>query len=167
MKRNLLVKIFLTVLFVVGIVPAFAVEPSTTHSVTGALLSQGEPGSFMGVLQQAGKSQIVAAVLAWFLGVYGVHLFYLGYKKKAVNRLLMGIGGSAIMIIGAVFSALAFYVAYGGNPEGAGVFSIFAYMFYGLGGIILLIDWILTLIDFIHILQGTLKPAGGDYTETL
>ncbi len=167
MRKNLLVKIFLTVAFIVGIVPAFAIEPSTTHSVSGAIIFQGDPTGLAGILQQAGKSQIIAAVLAWFLGTYGVHLFYLGYKKKGINRLLMGIGGSLIIIIGAIFHALAASIAYGGNLQGAGVFGIFATMFYALGGIILLIDWILTLIDFIKILTGELKPANGDYTETL
>ncbi len=153
MRKNLLVKIFLTVAFIVGIIPAFAVEPSTTHSVSGAILSQGDPVGLTGILQQAGKSQIIAAVLAWFLGIYGVHLFYLGYKKKGMNRLLLGIAGFAAFIIG-------FILGLAGIP-------VLTLLFNIAGGIILLIAWILTLIDFIKILTGELKPANGDYTETL
>lgn len=35
------------------------------------------------------KSKIAAALLAFFLGVYGVHNFYLGYTEKAVLQLLL------------------------------------------------------------------------------
>ena len=34
------------------------------------------------------KNKIVAAVLAFFLGVFGVHNFYLGYTGKALFQLL-------------------------------------------------------------------------------
>ncbi|HOO25381.1 MAG TPA: TM2 domain-containing protein [Clostridiales bacterium] len=34
------------------------------------------------------KSKIAAALLAFFLGAYGVHNFYLGYTEKAVTQLL-------------------------------------------------------------------------------
>ena len=64
-----------------------------------------------------GKSQIVAAVLCFFLGFLGVHRFYLGYTGIGILMLLT----------------------------------------LGLFGI-------LTLIDFIRILIGDLKPKGGDYT---
>lgn len=37
------------------------------------------------------KSAVTAALLALFLGFYGVHNFYLGYKSKAVIQLILGI----------------------------------------------------------------------------
>ena len=35
------------------------------------------------------KSNLVAALLAFFLGTFGVHNFYLGYTNKAVAQLLI------------------------------------------------------------------------------
>lgn len=43
--------------------------------------------------QQENKSKIVAALLAFFLGTFGVHNFYLGYTKKAVIQLVLTIVG--------------------------------------------------------------------------
>ncbi len=37
------------------------------------------------------KSNLVAAILAFFLGTFGVHNFYLGYTNKAVAQLLITI----------------------------------------------------------------------------
>ena len=39
------------------------------------------------------KNKIVAALLAWFLGIYGVHWFYLGDNKKAIWYLVLGLVG--------------------------------------------------------------------------
>ncbi len=64
-----------------------------------------------------GKSQIVAAVLAFLVGFLGIHRFYLGYTGLGILELL--------------------------------TFGVFG---------------ILSLIDFIRILLGDLKPKGGDYT---
>lgn len=68
----------------------------------------------------SGKSQLVAALLCFFLGGLGVHRFYLGYTGIGILMLLT----------------------------------------LGLFGI-------LTLIDFIRILTGSLKPKDGDYAEKL
>lgn len=37
----------------------------------------------------AHKSRLVAGLLGIFLGVFGIHNFYLGYNKKAVAQLLI------------------------------------------------------------------------------
>lgn len=65
----------------------------------------------------SGKSQMVAAVLCFFVGGLGVHRFYLGYT-------------------------------------GIGILMLFTFGLFG----------ILTLIDFVRILTGSLKPKDGDYT---
>ena len=44
---------------------------------------------------KGGKSQIIAAVLAFFVGVLGIHRFYLGYTWQGVVQLLTG-GGCGI-----------------------------------------------------------------------
>lgn len=66
------------------------------------------------------KSQLVALLLAFFLGGLGIHRFYLGYTWQGVVQLLTG--------------------------GGCGIWS---------------------LIDFIRIIIGTLKPKGGEYAKTL
>lgn len=50
------------------------------------------------------KQKVVAGLLAIFLGVYGVHNFYLGYTKKAVIQLVCTIVGLvlSLIIIGAL-----------------------------------------------------------------
>jgi TM2 domain-containing membrane protein YozV len=65
------------------------------------------------------KSQIVAAILCFLVGVVGIHRFYLGYTLLGILQILT-LGGLGI--------------------------------------------W--TLIDFIRILMGTLKPKDGSYDET-
>ena len=67
-----------------------------------------------------GKSQLIAAILCFFVGVIGIHRFYLGYTWQGVVQILT-LGGLGI--------------------------------------------W--TLIDFIRILIGDLKPKDGDYEKTL
>ncbi len=166
MKTRNFVKVLLTVVLGLIVMPAFAIEPATTHSVSGAILSQGDPTGLSGILQQAGKSQIVAAILAWFLGGWGVHLFYLGYKKKAMKRLFLSLGGFALYIVGYIFGAIAAAAISSGATSG-GIFSLLAGLFFLAGAIALFVAWILGLIDFIKILTGDLKPADGQYGETL
>ncbi len=45
------------------------------------------------------KQKLVAGLLAIFLGVYGVHNFYLGYTKKAVIQLVCTLVGLVLSII--------------------------------------------------------------------
>lgn len=42
------------------------------------------------------KSKKAAGLLAIFLGAYGVHNFYLGYKAKAIIQLIMTIVGTVL-----------------------------------------------------------------------
>ena len=58
-------------------------------------------------VKPAGKSKIIAGLLGIFLGVFGVHNFYLGYTDKAVAQLLItvltcGFGAVASEIWGIV-----------------------------------------------------------------
>ena len=43
--------------------------------------------------QNQPKKKIVAALLAFFLGAYGAHNFYLGYKRNAIIQLVVSIVG--------------------------------------------------------------------------
>lgn len=44
-------------------------------------------------MQQQNKSKLVAALLAFFVGTFGIHNFYLGYTKKATWQLVLTIVG--------------------------------------------------------------------------
>ncbi len=53
------------------------------------------------------KSKVVAAVLAFFLGAYGIHEFYIGNVKRGIIYLLVtictcGFGGIIIWILSLV-----------------------------------------------------------------
>ena len=50
------------------------------------------------------KSKIVAALLAFFLGSFGVHNFYLGFQRKAITQLVLTLVGyaTAIILVGIV-----------------------------------------------------------------
>lgn len=44
------------------------------------------------------KNLVVAGLLALFLGLLGIHNFYLGYKKKGLVQLLLTLGGFFLFI---------------------------------------------------------------------
>ncbi|MCR4697025.1 MAG: TM2 domain-containing protein [Lachnospiraceae bacterium] len=46
-----------------------------------------------------GKSKTTAGLLGIFLGAFGVHNFYLGFKKKAIIQLAVSITGIVISFI--------------------------------------------------------------------
>ncbi len=52
------------------------------------------------------RSKIVAGLFGIFLGMFGVHNFYLGNTGKAVGQLLLTIFGSILFFIGPVASAV-------------------------------------------------------------
>lgn len=68
------------------------------------------------------KQKLVAGLLAIFLGVYGVHNFYLGYTKKAVIQLVCTLVGLvlSILIIGAF---VVFGIAIWALVEGIMIFT--------------------------------------------
>lgn len=47
----------------------------------------------------APKGKVAAGLLGIFLGEYGVHNFYLGYKQRAITQLVITIIGYVTMII--------------------------------------------------------------------
>lgn len=55
------------------------------------------------------KSKIGAALLAIFLGVCGIHNFYLGYKNKAITQLLLGTIGIIILVGPLISSVWGFF----------------------------------------------------------
>lgn len=55
---------------------------------------------------KSSRSKIVAGLLAIFLGVFGVHNFYLGYTDKAIPQLLLGTAGAILCGIGPIISSI-------------------------------------------------------------
>ena len=55
--------------------------------------------------QTGSKNKIAAALLAFFLGTFGAHNFYLGHTSKAVTQLVLTLIGyfTLIFLIGSLF----------------------------------------------------------------
>jgi len=86
-----------------------------------------------------GKSQVLAAVLAFFLGGLGIHNFYLGNSKKGIIQLVGTLLGIVLMIAG--FASLAT------GSTGIPLLAILGYLLLvGVG--------IWAFVDFIRILIG-------------
>jgi len=94
-----------------------------------------------------GKSKVLAAVLAFFLGNLGIHRFYMGQSAQG----FMQLGGTAVGITLLVVG-LRDYAA--GLGESLPTLAIIGYL-------ILLAVGIWALVDFIRILTGSLEPEEG------
>ncbi len=93
------------------------------------------------------KSKIAAALLALFLGGFGVHSFYMGQTTKGFAQL----GGTVLGLV-LLISGLAGYVS------GAGA----AFPTLALVGYLLVLGVsIWAFVDFIRILTGGLEPESG------
>ena len=102
--------------------------------------SQGKGGS-------GSKSKILAAVLAFFLGGFGVHRFYMGQKKQGFMQL-----GGTLLGIGLYVGGIASFISSSG----------LAFPTLALIGLILIVAvGIWAFIDFIRILTGGLAPEEG------
>ena len=60
-----------------------------------------------------GKSKTTAGLLGIFLGIFGVHNFYLGFKKKAIIQLVISCVGIVISIIAWVIADILALVVIG------------------------------------------------------
>ncbi len=112
-----------------------------------------------------GKNQLVAALLAYFLGAFGVHNFYLGYRKKGMQELRLTVGGLALSAIGGIFIFLVPLMATSTGGGGAIFFTILGLIIFIAGTIMTTIGAVMGFVDFIRIVIGDLKPAGGDYEK--
>lgn len=86
------------------------------------------------------KSKTVAAVLAFFLGAYGAHEFYLGDKRKGIIRLAAALGCTILYYIMLVVLPVV------GMIFGLGLTAL------GIWG----------FVDFIRILMGKVTDAEGN-----
>ena len=83
---------------------------------------------------------VIAALLAFFLGGFGAHWFYLGERGRGMARLLVTLGGLLLYIMGAVM-----VVASGGT-------SILGAAIAFIALLALFANQILVIIDLVNIL---------------
>ena len=100
------------------------------------------------------KSKVVAALLAFFLGGFGVHDFYLGNKKAGFIKLGATLIGLILVIVG-------YATAVASLETGVIAFPVLAIV----GSIILTAVSIWALVDFIRILTGSYEPVDGSYSD--
>ena len=70
-------------------------------------------------MEIGGKNKWLMAVIAWFLGCFGVHCFMFGEKKKGIVRIVAtvvtcGLVGGILALIDAIMIALDKYTI---DPE--------------------------------------------------
>ncbi len=52
------------------------------------------------------KNKLIAAALAFFLGPFGVHRFYLGYTSTGIWMIVITVGGSVLCFIGPLITSV-------------------------------------------------------------
>jgi TM2 domain-containing membrane protein YozV len=105
------------------------------------------------LLPDTGKSKVAAALLALFLGTFGVHRFYLGHHRSGLIQLLLTSLGLLLAIV-AAFGALI-------NPATAATAVVLIY----IGSMLLVSVSLWAFVDFIRILIDDLTPKEGAYEE--
>lgn len=100
-----------------------------------------------------GRSRGVAFLLAFLLGGFGLHLFYLGYKGRGLIYLLMTLAALILLGIG----ALSFVSALFGG--GAGGYLLLLLVGIVIGSVV----GTMSQIDAILILTNALRPLDGEY----
>jgi TM2 domain-containing membrane protein YozV len=68
---------------------------TTNQTISTETISENMDEVVAPVAASSGKSQIAAALLAWTVGVIGIHRFYLGYTWQGVVQILT-LGGLGI-----------------------------------------------------------------------
>ena len=109
-----------------------------------ATTSSGDPNA-------SDKSKTSAALLCFFLGVFGAHRFYVG--KVGLGVLTLIIGGVGLLFYLGGLGLTIDPDDYSDLEAGAGLFV--------LGGILFLISSVWALVDFIIILVGSYKDKQG------
>jgi TM2 domain-containing membrane protein YozV len=94
------------------------------------------------------KSRLATSLLAWFLGVFGAHRFYVGKTGTAVIMLILGILSGACYFVG-FFGGLA---AERGEP-------VWGLML--IAGVLYLAVWVWSVIDFVIAVTGNFKDTQG------
>jgi hypothetical protein len=88
------------------------------------------------------NEMVIAALLAFFLGGFGAHWFYLGERGRGMARLLVTLGGLLLYIIGAVM-----VVASGGTSILGATVAFIALLALFANQILVIIDLVKILTD--------------------
>lgn len=91
------------------------------------------------------KSRLTTTLLAVFLGVFGIHRFYLDKTRTAVGMLVLGIAGSSIL--GTVLSVRFYSIDFGATIVSAAIVLI------AVG------TW--AFVDFIFTVSGKMRDREG------
>ncbi len=80
-----------------GLTPAFASFPveRVAAEQTTTVIEDDSKDAFAAPAASDGKSQIVALLLCWLVGIIGIHRFYLGYTWQGIVQILT-LGGLGI-----------------------------------------------------------------------
>ena len=129
-------------------------EGSAFCSRCGARVSpMSEPaGAAFGTPQGTGevspKSRLATSLLAWFLGMFGVHRFYTGKIGTGVIMLILGVG-AGLCWFGGFLGVLD-------ENRAEPVFGLWL-----IAGILYFAVWIWMVIDFIMAVTGNFKDSQG------
>ena len=94
------------------------------------------------------KSRLATSLLAWFLGIFGAHRFYVGKTGTAVIMLMLGVLSGICYLVG-LFGGLA---SERGEPVW-GLMLIAAVPYFAV--------WVWMIIDFIMAVTGNFKDRQG------
>jgi len=103
------------------------------------------------------RSSLVAGILALFLGSFGVHNFYLGFKKRAIAQLLLTLLGFITVFAVLVIFACVAYAAEQSTVILVALLGSFAII---LGCICAVVSGIWAFVEAILLLCGSKKVDG-------
>ncbi len=133
--------------------PAAKLHPRKTERAPRYLLNRKQPQQEPLPTTPRWRSRGVAFLLAFFLGGFGAHLFYLGYHRRALVYLLLSI--ASIVLLG-IAAALFIVTLFSSGTAGVFVAGLIALVLASVVGV-------LALVDTILILTNDLKPKDGEY----
>jgi TM2 domain-containing membrane protein YozV len=145
--------------------PANTVTPAAANTVaTAKKMSKGKLfvkvfksklAKIFGTTKKSGdKSKVLAAILAFLIGIFGAHDFYLGNKKAGFIKLGLSLVGYGLYLAGILSAGVL-------TATEAVAFPVIAIV----GLVILFGVSIWAFVDFIRILTEKYEPVDGSYTD--
>ena len=100
----------------------------------------------------SGKSRRTVALLAAFLGIFGIHRLYLGRTGTAIAMMILGISGCSL---------LAVYFSFTGYRVDLSVYHIEYYMLLAMGIVTFIVVGSWAVVDFIFTVSGRMRDREG------
>ena len=104
------------------------------------------------------KSRLVAVVLTFFGGWFGINYFYIGQIKKGIKRLCIGPFGFFLMFIAVKIQRDIFYDYSSSIDTDTNIITI---VLLFLGVALCYLPYILSIVDLIILLRGKMKDSKG------